>query len=80
MTLESYLIANAGLMMVERLGYFGHHQAVVSHFDLTNDGFKVICTNTYNFFKKHVKFFKYGFDIFEKSKLKKFLLFEALFT
>ena len=41
MTLESFLIANTGLMMAEQLGYFVHNQNVLSHFDLTNDGFKM---------------------------------------
>ena len=42
MTLESFLIYNVGLMVIQQEGFFGHHQLVTSHFDLLHSGFKVI--------------------------------------
>ena len=42
MTLESWLISNVGLMVIQQEGYFGHFQMVTSHYDLYNSGFKVI--------------------------------------
>ena len=38
---ESFLIANTGLMLVQESGYFVHNQKGLSHFDVTNDNFKV---------------------------------------
>ena len=47
MTLESFLVANAGLLVIQQTGFFGHHQKILSHYDLYNDNFKVIF-NYYN--------------------------------